>query len=358
MAAIPKSFIESQTVLAIYEAYEKANQPRFSRRLGASVIGMECPRAVWYSFRWAWQESFGGRTLRLFETGKMEEDHFADNLRSIGCEVHLIDPDTKQQIEKTAVAGHVVAKLDGVVLGIPEAAKTWHAVEFKTSNAKGFVTLRANGLKAAKPQHYAQLAIGMSLAGLDRGLYMSVNKDTDELYAERIRAEESNAPALLAFAEKIIRSSRAPERICSDPDGFSCKFCPFKAVCYGIDAPAVSACINCRTCCHSTPVMEGSAGMWKCEKHSKSISEAQQLAGCEDHIFIPDFITFADPSDGGEVDGISFVEYVQDGKHWRNSRAPGDYQSSELTKMPIALIVDDEMIAAAKKELGATVVEA
>jgi hypothetical protein len=119
MAKLPETVTISPTVQAIYAAYVAQQQDnQMSRRLGASIIGRECERAIWYEFRWAGKEEFEGRMLRLFETGTLAEQRFADNLKAIGCEVHTVDPETNQQFEYIAVSGHFVCKIDGAALGI------------------------------------------------------------------------------------------------------------------------------------------------------------------------------------------------------------------------------------------------
>ena len=85
-------------VAAIYEQYEKRGETEKARTyLGASVIGKECKRALWYSFRWAGTESFDGRMLRLFQTGHLAEPRFVADLRSIGATVWDCDPATGKQ---------------------------------------------------------------------------------------------------------------------------------------------------------------------------------------------------------------------------------------------------------------------
>lgn len=362
MAALPANVIESQTVQAIYAAYEKKNVYRPSRRLGASIIGKACERAIWFDFRWVTTQSFDGRMLRLFGTGHMEEPRFANDLRSIGCEVVLFDSDTNQQIEFVAVGGHFIDKVDGMVLGLPEAPKTWHTAEFKTHSAKSFASLRSEGLAKSKPEHHAQLMIGMHLSGTDRGLYLAKNKDTDELYAERIHHNKSEGDRLIAKAEQIISATQPPERIAAKPDDFRCNYCSHRTACWKQPdaAPAVAANVNCRTCCHATPVIvDGSnAGVWRCERHGRGLSVPEQIRGCEDHLFIPDLITFAEVTDGGvDEGGIGFVEYaVRDGTTFRNTRAENGYRSIELQQLP-APLVGAGIVDALKTQFGAVVVE-
>lgn len=361
MAELPEQIQDSPTVQAIYAAYNAARVARFSRRLGASIIGIACERAIWYSFRWSGQESFDGRMLRLFETGHREESRVIANLRAIGCEVHDQDPDTKQQIEFTAIDGHVVDKLDGVLVGLPEAPKAWHVCEYKTHSVKSFTDIRNNGLLKSKPQHWAQLMLGMHLSGIERGLYFAVCKDTDALYTERLHYDKSAAEALIAKAERIIKADRAPERINSDRDSFACKFCCHIDRCHGAGpSSGLPVEVNCRTCCHSTAKTDSNSGLgvWRCEKHGKTIGEQDQLRGCVDHLFIPDFITFAEPQDGGNDPEGDWIEYQNsDGTIWRNGRQGSQYRSLELTQLPASL-VGAGTIQAAKDHLGGEVVEA
>ena len=71
MAPLPPR--ASPTVEAILAAYEAEAGDGFREHLGASVIGRECDRALWYEFRWITRAAQGGRMLRLFETGRLEE---------------------------------------------------------------------------------------------------------------------------------------------------------------------------------------------------------------------------------------------------------------------------------------------
>ncbi len=59
--------------------------------LGASAIGKECARSLWYEFRKCSRPDFDGRLYRLFNRGHREEATFVEELRGIGCEVHEFD---------------------------------------------------------------------------------------------------------------------------------------------------------------------------------------------------------------------------------------------------------------------------
>lgn len=278
--------------------------------------------------------------IRLFETGHREEGRIVANLRAIGCEVHDVD-EAGEQFAVTALAGHFKGHSDGVALGIPEAPKTWHLCEFKTHNAKSFAALVSKGVKAHKPEHFAQMQVYMRLMSLTRAIYIAVNKDTDELYSERTDHDEIESAKLMAKAERIIKAPEPPERINTDPESWACKFCASKQLCHNHDpsAPAVQSAVNCRNCIHATPEFDGDA-RWSCDRHKKTLSQADQIKACPDHVFIPALLTFAKPVDGGDDQAIGvWIEYERaDGHKFRVSRSPNDYTSAELTELPAALV--------------------
>jgi hypothetical protein len=305
MVALPPA--EDKTVSAIYCAYESEQGSGYRNHLGASGIGAECSRAIWYSWRWATRASHSGRLLRLFETGHQAESRFIHDLRRIGVTVMAVDPETGQQFNLRDASGHFGGSMDGVAIGIAEAPKAWHVCEFKTHSEKSFNSLKKDGVEKSKPQHFAQVQVYMHLAGIERALYLAVNKNTDELYQERIHYDAECALRLVAKAARIIARSDPPARISSDPEHFECRFCDHAAVCHGNAIPER----HCRSCLHSTPVDNGE---WKCERHMDIIPPDNQRTGCVAHLFIPALVH------GEQVDaGEDWVNYqLIDGSEWRD----------------------------------------
>jgi hypothetical protein len=338
MALLPDK-PKSQTVEAIYSWWTQ-RLGRVSRRLGASQIGQECERRLWYSFRWApMGESFDGRMLRLFNRGHREEPLFVEELRGIGCQVHDTDPSTGEQFTFTAVGGHFVAKIDGVGLGIPEAPKTWHNLSFKTINAKGHGALVKNGVQKEKPENWAQNQIEMRLSSLTRTLYLSACKDDDSLYGERIHYDAAEAERLEQKAERVIFSPEPLPGISTDPAFYKCKFCPASAVCHTTTLPAVS----CRTCLHATPERDGD-GRWSCAKYGADIPLDAQRRGCSEHLYIPALLKrWGEATDASAEEG--WVEYTAaDGFVFRNGpRGVGCFESAELAAASPAEIRDEEL---------------
>ncbi|WP_309382040.1 hypothetical protein [Cerasicoccus frondis] len=319
---------ETETIRRIFDWHKEqgvAEPPR--GYLGASIIGHDCDRYLWYCFRQALKPEFSGRLYRLFETGDLEEIRFVKELRAIGCEVHEVDPKTGEQFEVNAINGHFSGHMDGCASGIPEAPKTWHVLEFKTHNAKSFEKLRKTGVKASKPQHYAQMMSYMGLTGMSRALYLARNKDNDDLYGERIRYNAEEFKGLMARAERIIKANEAPERCASRPDDFRCRFCDAKTLCWGGESEVAVPLpdVSCRTCCHATAELTGAPCRWSCARMKYDIPEN---VPCDDHLLLPSLIHFADPVDAGE-DHIEFKN-KSDGAVWQHGPHPGQYSTKAL----------------------------
>ncbi|HEV2608501.1 MAG TPA: hypothetical protein VGT79_11030, partial [Xanthomonadaceae bacterium] len=224
-----------------------------------------------------------------------------------------------------------------------------HVAEFKTHNAKSFALLQKDGVAKAKPEHYAQMTIYMKWSQLDRALYLAVNKDTDELYAERIHYDEAEAERLEAKAERVIFAPEPPQGISNDPAFYKCKFCPASAVCHTTSLPAVS----CRTCLHATPEKDGD-GRWSCAKGFVQEHEDQlpptipldvQRVGCPHHLYIPKLLSKWGEATDADGPGDSWVEYTAaDGFVFRNGpRGVASFESTELAVASPAQIRDEEL---------------
>jgi hypothetical protein len=303
------------TIDAIYNAYEaEGNKPYITPRIGAGEAGTECDRAIWYSFRWTTVKVFSGRMHRLFKTGHIEEARMVADLRSAGVTVDdgKIDETTGKfkQHEFTDSTGHIVCRIDGALLGLLEAPKTWHVGEFKTSNDKGFKILVKDDDVRSKPKHIAQVQLGMHFTSMTRAYYLARNKDTDALWSYRFHYDATYSIKLVARLHGIIGSQSPPPKISNDPTWFKCKFCDHHSACHRNRTPARS----CRTCVHSTPI-EGAA--WHCRMHDMLLDRDQQREGCGAHIYIPELIH------GKQVDviegdnGLMNVYYIMDdGSEW------------------------------------------
>ncbi|CAN8138804.1 YqaJ-like viral recombinase domain-containing protein [uncultured Thiomicrorhabdus sp.] len=317
-----EQYSQDETISKIYKSYEDMQSTSPRSHLGASIIGDKCSRKLWYGFRWVKQTKHKGQLLRLFQTGHLAEFRFVDDLRKAGVKVYEVDESTGRQFNVKECKGHFGGSMDGVGIGIGKSSK-WHLLEFKTHNDKSFKELKSKGVKEAKLQHYSQMCVYMYLGGIDRAYYMAVNKNTDELYGERLNADNKPAKEVITKANDIIFSDETPLGISGRPDWFECKFCDYHDVCHEQKIPDV----NCRTCAHATPVDDSK---WNCSR--RDIVDKQ--AGCEQHVFIPPLITHSKAVDGDSHD----VVYEHKGKQWVNGK--NGFNSKEVSTLDPSLLID------------------
>lgn len=271
------------TILPKMEDAYRGEEDPFRSHLGASVIGKDCSFELWLGFRWTMQSKFPERILRLFNRGHLEEAHFVAMLIISGFQIWY-ETEDGGQFRISDHGGHFGSALDSVVQGLPELPAGESAYgEFKTHNDKSFKKLQKEGVVKSKPQHYTQMLVCMKKSSLKYGLYMAVNKNDDELYAEIITYEDTTPSYALKKAHDIIFTDQAPSRISDSPGWFECKFCDKSPICHGSDPIE----INCRTCCHSTPTPNGK---WHCEFHNAFLDKQEQMQGCSSHVYNPHLI--------------------------------------------------------------------
>lgn len=268
------------------EAIKKAKDPfrsdekPFRKHLGASLIGRDCARELWYSFRWSRNVVHKGQLLRLFNRGHLEEPRFIAALQVIGCQVWQTDGNG-DQFRIQGHDPHFGGSLDVVVRGIPEMPDVPLLGEFKTHGQKSFDLLIAQGVRSAKYEHFVQCQIYMGSYGLTHTLYLAVNKNTDELYGEIISFDQEQYSAFVERAQRVIYATEPPVKINNSPGWFKCKMCDFNRICH-FEEPKAR---NCRTCKQSSPEKDG---IWICNNayaravNAKGIilTEEDQRNGC------------------------------------------------------------------------------
>ena len=273
-----RTFLQ-QVLPHIGDAYRGEETNPFRSHMGASGIGKDCARAIWYSFRWFTKPKFEGRILRLFNRGHLEEARFIALLLSIGVQVFQQDAQGKQ-FRISAAGGHFGGSGDGVAIGIPDLpAGTPCLLEFKTHGEKSFVKLVKEGVKASKYEHYVQMQVYMRKMDLPVAVYGAVNKNTDALHLELVPIDTITADQFIDRGTQLVFVRDAPKRINESPGWFGCAFCDHKPVCHLKAEPER----NCRTC-HFSRVVED--GTWHCGQVSANnllLTTEMQLHGCKDY---------------------------------------------------------------------------
>lgn len=248
------------------------------RHLGASVIGDDCSRKVYYGFRWMTDEKPNGRMQRLFQRGHLEEQRFIEYLRGIGFEVWDVHPETGKQFRCAGVNGHFGGSLDSILrppsrLNLPDGIL--FLGEYKTKGTgSGFVKLQQDGIMLSNGQHYDQMCVYGAKYGYGYACYFSVNKNDDALHVEVVELSAKRAAEVEAKAAYIISLDKPPPRISMSETHYKCKNCTFVGVCHRGEVPAR----NCRSCVYSSPVQDA---QWRCNGYNAILSEDVIKVGCE-----------------------------------------------------------------------------
>lgn len=245
----------------------------FNTRLGASIVGHDCKRYLWYVFRWCFKQKNDARMLRLGERGNLEEARFIEYLRGIGCQVwafdesQLIGANGKYpQYRMSGVEGHLGGSLDGIVKLPPHYNYDKPLLlEGKThGTGAGFNKLVEQGMKATKRDHYVQNSLYGYKYGFENVLYISTNKNDDSLHIEIEKLDWELAKTVEAKAESIILSQVAPPKVSVKPDSMKCNSCGAKAICH--EGATIER--NCRSCKHASAYPNAE---WFCAVHNDVI---------------------------------------------------------------------------------------
>lgn len=298
-----------QRLIDLVESTRKARLEEPDRlHLGCSEVGHECDRAVWLGFRWASHGAFTGRHYGMFRRGHQEEEWIAEDLDAVDM------PVVNKQAQ-VCFSEHLGGSIDGelVHLGIPTL------LEAKCLSPKRIAALRKRGCAEAEPTHYAQAQLYMLGRGLTQALYYSVDKSTDDLYLELIGLYHDFAVRQRNRGLRLVEEPDIPPPI---PGGserwYRCKMCKHHGLCWD---NTVHPSVNCRTCMHSTPTVDG----WICESGHFALSEATQRTGCDRHSIHPGLVPWTLV---GEDNGQPVYEW--NGKRFTNG--PSGYSSRELTE--------------------------
>ncbi len=322
--------IFDRTLAEINKALEKKKaEEEYRLYLGMSIIGEECWRKLFYTFRQANTRNMPASGVKATEDGYMSEKVMAQRLRMIpGIELYTTKPDDPdEQISYTLLDGHFTGHVDGIIRGIIEAPKTWHIWENKAVNVEKFEKLKTirekNGVKEALQLwdvvYYAQAQIYMKCAGLDRHFLTVTTPGARDDISIRTDLNRSYTANLEAKAQTIINDNwTLPDRLSEKREFFKCKWCEYQEICHDGKIPLT----NCKTCRYCKPIAGGEN---QCLLTSKIINKALLKKGksvCEYHIFNPALIP------------AELVEHQEDGCIYRIPERNITFANTNITGIP------------------------
>lgn len=253
---------------------EESNKEEQRTYLGASSIGDECARKLWYKFNGE-KEYFDAKTLRKFADGHRTEEVILEWLgHCTGIELYTRGfingyegpgrsecettqdymrgsttdqngdvpnhrRDVSSQIGFELYEGMFKGHYDGIARGFPQAPKTWHIVEIKCVNERAFkeiCVLKEKNEKTAirlwRPEYYSQVQVYMHQEKLTRSIHIISTPGARDLVSVRTNYDKDHAEAMLAKAMRIIDAKSPPERI-GDQSFYKCRMCFMRDKCHG-----------------------------------------------------------------------------------------------------------------------------
>ena len=288
------------TIDAVMDTVQKTATEEVRGYVGCSSLGAECNRQLQYQFWWAMAAVFNAPTLLRFADGHRTEDLTNERFQATpGITLKPVGKDGRQWAV-TALSGHLRGHLDGLIKGLLESPKTWHVYEVKATNEAKFRKLDRlkikHGEKKALEQwdwvYFTQAQLYMGLTKLKRHFTVVCTPGGRDMTSVRTEFQKDVFDEALAKATDIIQADELPPRISEDEEFYLCRWCQFSDLCHG----GKTAKMNCRTCAHSTAVMNPETadtkefGTWRCEFHDKTLGFKEQRKGCPKHLFKPDLI--------------------------------------------------------------------
>jgi len=268
---------------ALVAAQDNEARPYF----GVSTAGYECARRRWLQWRWAGREQMSAQSIKAIEDGHRGEALQAERLRLVpGITLQTVDEQGKQFA--VAALGHLKGHIDGAIIGLLQAPKTYHVWEHKQVNEKKHALLQKakeqygekDALEHWDHVFFVQAQLYLHYTGMTRHYLTAGTPGGRATISCRTEYQKDKALRFEQQAREVIYAPEPPPKISDDAAYYLCKFCPFHAQCHGEARPAVT----CRSCAHSTPT---ATGEWHCAQFDAPIPEDVQREGCGEHRYIP-----------------------------------------------------------------------
>lgn len=211
-----------ETIMAI--ASKKASRDY----LGASSIGEQCDRKLWYDFHQR-KPIDDPRVHRIMDVGHWVESYALAMLKCAGYELYYEENGDQFGFVDEELAGHA----DGVIMldGVP------HLLEIKSANEKRFLEMVRDGVEKSNPIYFTQMQIYMHYLELEYALYFVVNKNDCRIHMEIVKYEKIKAVYAINRGKEIIRGKEEDQqRKYASKAFFKCKFCNHRQECWSSES--------------------------------------------------------------------------------------------------------------------------
>ena len=237
-----KGIWDDPTLLAVDAAIEGKSRETWKARnyIGASSIGHECERKLWYNFHHPQSPDIPASGLRAIQDGYESESRMIKRLRAVpGIDLRTIG-ERGRQIGFSDLNDKFKGHIDGLIHGLIQAPETWHIWEHKAVNEKKQRKLdklksdhgEKNALEKWDYIYYCQAILYMHYFELTRHYLTCDSPGGRSTISVRTEANERLAQVLIAKAARIIKAKTEPPRISDDPSWYICKWCDNQERCH------------------------------------------------------------------------------------------------------------------------------
>lgn len=192
--------------------------------IGASSIGSDCLRQIWYQFKGVKAQRVPTKFRRTWAIGKNLESLVIEWLTNAGVKVDKTNK-TYHAKNMPYFQGH----FDGIVI----FGQKQSILEIKTAKDASFKIFVKKGVKAWNPQYYAQIQSYMGMSGIHSTYILVLNKDNSEISDELVTFDEDFYNKLVDKAIMISGANIPPPKINGSALWYQCKMCKYNKVCHG-----------------------------------------------------------------------------------------------------------------------------
>lgn len=192
--------------------------------IGASTIGSDCLRQIWYEFKGFEATQVPTKMRRTWTIGKVLENTILDWLSEAGLEILRSWPDLSAN-DMPYFKGHI----DAIWM---KKGKPFAILEIKTAKDASYMIFVKKGLRTWQPNYYAQIQSYMGMSRIHIAYIVVLNKDTSELSDELVIFDPDFYQKLCEKALMIANAKIPLPRINGSPLWFQCKMCKFNKICH------------------------------------------------------------------------------------------------------------------------------
>ncbi len=194
--------------------------------IGASSIGSDCWRQIWYQYKGFKGDPLPPKVRRTFDIGRALEKTVYDWLSDAGL---IIRMDFPEFVNKSMA--YFKGNVDGI-WATNNGSDLKAIIEIKTAKDSSFKTFVNKGVKLWDSRYYAQVQAYMGLSGIFSTYILVLNKDNSDLSDELVLFDEEYYKKLENKAMLIASSESEPPRVNGSPLWFQCKMCKYNKVCH------------------------------------------------------------------------------------------------------------------------------